>query len=54
MDFKEIDGQIVLYQAPKKNPNYLQSAAMEDALSGERLIAAWLSIAHNRHRHYYQ
>lgn len=41
VDFKEIDGQIVLFQAPKKEPQlFTVSGYVEDALSGERLIAA--------------
>ena len=41
IDFKEIDGQIVLYPTPDKAPQkFTLSGFVEDASSGERLIAA--------------
>lgn len=41
VDFKEIDGQIVFFQKPKKKiKKYTLSGFIEDATSGERLIAA--------------
>ena len=41
VDFKEIEGQIVLFPAPKKTlRKYTLSGYVEDAASGERLIAA--------------